>query len=322
MSRITDEIMGHADDNDGIEEYDNPLPDWWVGLFVVTVLWGIGYALNFHVVAQDSQLKRYDVQMAAAEQRWPESDVAVALAFDEATLAEGKEVFVQTCQACHMEEGVGGPIGPSLVDAEWLHGSDPEQIRATITDGVTEKGMPAWGQILGPEKVRKVAAYVVELGRNASAQPTAAADPPSEAPAEEPAAEAPDEPEPDLSTLSEDQRRAYLMERGKRIYETGETGLACTTCHQATGQGVAGAFPPLVGQKTHMGDCVNHATLILDGLSGEIEVDGVTYNGVMMGQRDQLNDLQIAAVISYVRNSWGNDYGLCSPEDVATARAR
>ena len=318
MSRITDEIMGHADDNDGIEEYDNPLPDWWVGLFLVTVVWGIGYAVNFHFVSEDSQLQRYEQEMAAADEMWPESDVAAPLVFDEATLAEGKDIFTQTCMACHMEGGTGGPIGPSLVDAEWLHGSDPEQIRTTITNGVTEKGMPAWGQILGPEKVRKVAAYVVDLGRNADpdAAPAVAAEPEADAP-EEPA-----EPPPDLVAMTDDERNAYLMTRGKTIYETGETGLACITCHQASGQGVAGAFPPLVGQKTHMGDCVHHAGLILNGLSGEIEVDGVTYNGVMVPQRDQLDDLQIAAVISYVRNSWGNDYGLCSPEDVATARAR
>ena len=95
---------------------------------------------------------------------------------------------------------------------------------------------------------------------------------------------------------------------------------ACSTCHQENGEGTKGAFPPLKGQKDHMGDCATHAGLVIKGMTGEIEVDGVKYNGVMTPQGELLSDIEIAAVITYERNSWGNDYGDCSPADVAGAR--
>ena len=69
-----------------------------------------------------------------------------------------------------------------------------------------------------------------------------------------------------------------------------------------------------------MGDCATHAGIVVKGLTGEIEVNGVKYNGVMTPQGDMLNDLEIAAVISYERNAWGNDYGYCSPKDVKGVR--
>lgn len=155
------------------------------------------------------------------------------------------------------------------------------------------------------------------------------AEKPAPTPAEKPAAEAPKPPpEPakasekdtDLAAMSEDEQKAFLMTYGEKVYKTGDGGIACMTCHGAEGKGTPGAFPPLVGQKDHMGDCAKHAGLVINGLQGELVVDGVTYNGVMTPQGTMLNDLQIAAVISYERMSWGNDFGLCKPADVAAAR--
>jgi len=152
-------------------------------------------------------------------------------------------------------------------------------------------------------------------------------------PAPEPAA--PEVPEPpaapvapkdnltkdaDISGMSVDEKTAFLMKLGEKVYLTGMGGLPCVTCHGAEGKGMPGAFPPLVGQKDHMGDCAKHAGLVLDGMKGEIEVDGMKYNGVMVPQRAALNDLLIAAVITFERGSWGNDYGACLPEDVAKVR--
>ena len=125
----------------------------------------------------------------------------------------------------------------------------------------------------------------------------------------------------DLSTLTEEESLAKRMEIGEFVYKKGgRKGLACLTCHQANGQGLKGAFPPLVGQQEHMGDCAKHAKTILDGLQGEMVVDGVTYNGVMVPQRELLTDLEIASVMTYERLSWGNDYGACLPSDVAAVR--
>ncbi len=124
----------------------------------------------------------------------------------------------------------------------------------------------------------------------------------------------------DLAAMPEADRNAWLMKKGQEVYETGGSGgLACTTCHQPDGKGLAGTFPPLAGQKDLMGDCVRHAGFVVHGLMGEIVVDGAKYNGAMPAQ-NVLTDDEIAAVISFERNSFGNTFGYCMPSDVATAR--
>jgi cytochrome c oxidase cbb3-type subunit III len=67
MAKETNQVLGHGADADGIEEYDNPLPDWWLGLFLLTVIFGIGYGVNYHFIAGDSQAKRYEAEMARAQ---------------------------------------------------------------------------------------------------------------------------------------------------------------------------------------------------------------------------------------------------------------
>lgn len=165
MSRKKDVLLGHAADNDGIDEYDNPLPDWWVGLFFVTLVGAIVYGVDYHFISHRSQAAMYEAEMAAAAERWPEQDAPKELAFDSATLDAGKQVYTQTCVACHGADLTGG-IGPNLVDAEWIHGGEPEQIVKTISDGIPAKGMPAWGAVLGPEKVAQVAAWILHSGED------------------------------------------------------------------------------------------------------------------------------------------------------------
>ncbi len=149
------------------------------------------------------------------------------------------------------------------------------------------------------------------------AEPVKPAEP--AAPVEPAKVEAPKEELPDFATLSADDAKAWLMKKGEEVYKTGGTsGVACLTCHQENGQGVPGAFPPLVGSAEHMGDCQKHAGIVLNGLSGEIVVAGTTYNGVMPPVN--LTDAEVAAVITYERLSWGNDYGPCLPADVAGAK--
>jgi mono/diheme cytochrome c family protein len=125
---------------------------------------------------------------------------------------------------------------------------------------------------------------------------------------------------PDFASLAPDEQKAFLMKKGEEVYKTGgSSGVACVTCHQANGEGMKGAFPPLAGAGDAMGDCTQHAGMIINGLQGKIEVLGVEYNGVMPPQPG-LSDLEIAAVITYERSSWGNDYGACMPDQVAAAR--
>lgn len=161
MSKVTDQVLGHADEADGIEEYDNPLPDWWLGILWFTIIWTPIYIGWYHFTGNRSQEARLAAEVAAAQLKWPQKELdAGAIDLGAASVAEGKEIYAQNCVGCHGAALEGG-IGPSLKDSVWIHGGSKEAILATITNGVTEKGMPNWGQMIGPEKVAKVTAYVI-----------------------------------------------------------------------------------------------------------------------------------------------------------------
>lgn len=151
-------------------------------------------------------------------------------------------------------------------------------------------------------------------------EPAPAPAPPPPPPAPAPAPADTVSKDTDISAMSPEDKHAFLMKLGEKVYTTGDGGIACSTCHGPEGKGTPGAFPPLVGQKDFMGDCKKHATFVIKGLTGPIEIDGQKYDSVMTPQGDLLNDLQIAAAITFERNSWGNAYGDCSPEDVKSAR--
>jgi len=106
-----------------------------------------------------------------------------------------------------------------------------------------------------------------------------------------------------------------LSTNGQVVYDR-----VCKACHQANGEGMAGIWPPLAGAGEYYGTPQNHARIVVHGLSGEIVVKGETYNGVMPAQGGLLSDYEIAAVLTYVRHSWGNNDGIVTPEDVAAVR--
>lgn len=171
-NRDLNQVLGHADEADGIEEYDNPLPNWWLGLFYFTIVWALVYGVHYHFVAHRSQTRVLAAEMADADRRWPREAAAAAAAtvdLSEANVEAGEAVFKANCVACHGAELTGG-IGPSLIDTTWIHGGTPEAIQHTITVGVPEKGMLTWGPILGPEKVAQVTAYVVHKYQEATDQ--------------------------------------------------------------------------------------------------------------------------------------------------------
>ncbi len=184
MSKDTNRILGHADESDGIEEYDNPLPDWWLGLMWLTVIWALAYSVHYHFIGNRSQEGRLAAEMQAAEVRWPaEAAAATSFAITPEAVAAGEAVYMQNCVPCHGAALEGG-IGAALNDAEWIHGSDAESVIRVVTEGILDKGMIAWGPILGPEKINQVSAYV--LAKNAEYVGDSGA---SEAPAESAAPE-------------------------------------------------------------------------------------------------------------------------------------
>jgi mono/diheme cytochrome c family protein len=98
----------------------------------------------------------------------------------------------------------------------------------------------------------------------------------------------------------------------------------CSSCHQPNGQGVQGTFPPLAGSE--YATAANPAVpirIVLNGMQGPITVHGVSYDGIMppYGMGIQMSDEEVAAVLSYVRSSWGNQASAVTPQQVAAERA-
>jgi mono/diheme cytochrome c family protein len=135
-----------------------------------------------------------------------------------------------------------------------------------------------------------------------SASTTDAATPAAE-PATPPAAEAP---------------MVASNARGEAVYTSN-----CISCHQPTGMGLTGAFPPLAGSEWVTGTVDRPIAIVMHGLQGPITVAGAEYNGMMMpwGVGAPLSDDDLAAVLTYVRSSWGNAASAVTVEDVARVRA-
>jgi cbb3-type cytochrome c oxidase subunit III len=102
---------------------------------------------------------------------------------------------------------------------------------------------------------------------------------------------------------------------GKAVYTKN-----CASCHQANGQGLATTFPPLAKNSFVTGDPKKVIATVLHGLNGNITVNGKTYNGTMPAWKGQLSNAEIAAVITYVRTSWGNKASKVSEKDVAAVK--
>jgi cytochrome c oxidase cbb3-type subunit 3 len=164
-----DRLLGH--DYDGIQEYDNPLPGWWVWIFWATIVFSVGYWLYYQVGPGPSIIARYEADVRAAAERQAAlapaagaaSDEAIAaLARDARAMTAARQIFATRCMPCHGPEGQG-IIGPNLTDEYWIHGGRPTEILRTITDGVPDKGMVPWKGQLKPEELRTMAAYVLTL---------------------------------------------------------------------------------------------------------------------------------------------------------------
>ncbi len=105
---------------------------------------------------------------------------------------------------------------------------------------------------------------------------------------------------------------------GKKVY-----GGNCAACHQSTGEGQPGMYPPLGGSEWVLGNKERLAAIMLHGLAGPVTVRGATYGaGVMPGWATNLTDEKLAAVMTYMRASWGNTADAVTPDEVAAARTK
>jgi cytochrome c oxidase cbb3-type subunit 3 len=180
VTRKRDELLDH--DADGIREFDNDLPRWWLYGFYFTIVVGVLYFVNYHVLSQPflgdkTVAAEYATEMAAAAAAAPvrpaEASTTVAAMTDASSLAKGQAIFdsqLHPCAACHRPD-LGGLVGPNLTDSVWLHGCGVGDVMASIRTGYPPKGMLPFGggPALSDEETRQLASYI--LSKRGSAPP-------------------------------------------------------------------------------------------------------------------------------------------------------
>lgn len=176
---------GHVWDGD-LEELNNPLPLWWLGLFIITILFGAAYLIfypglgNFAGAGRWSSLERYEAQMAQQRARFEQRLASLEgkslreLAGDASAMSTAKNLFGAHCSTCHGSDARGARGFPNLADRDWLWGGEEQSIYETIANG-RHGVMPPLGTVLGDTGVNEVASYVLSLsGRQVPADWVAA----------------------------------------------------------------------------------------------------------------------------------------------------
>lgn len=175
-----EETTGHV--YDGIEELDNPLPAWWFYMFVITIVWGVGYLVaypgmgNFPGLLGWTQVGQHDKSVEQANEKFREMrDKYLALpiaqiATNSKVLKMGQRMFANNCAQCHGADAKGRYGFPNLTNNDWIYTGTAEGIKATISGG-RRATMPAWGDILGDQGVKEATAYVLSLsGREGNSE--------------------------------------------------------------------------------------------------------------------------------------------------------
>ena len=199
------DVTGHQ--WDGLQEYNNPLPRWWLWLFYITIVFALGYLVLYPglgsfkgMLGWSSQESRYPEEMAAADatygpifQKYAAMPVE-EVAKDEQALGMGKRMFLNYCAQCHGSDAGGAKGFPNLTDNDWLYGGTPEQIKQTI--------MAGRNGVMPPHKDR-----VDEAGLDALVNY--------------------------VMSLSGREADAAKAEQGKQLF----TANACMACHGVDGKG-------------------------------------------------------------------------------------
>lgn len=173
-----DNTSGHVWDED-IREMNNPLPRWWVGLFIITIIFGLGYLAAYPGLGtyagglEWSEAKQYDQEVEAANKALAPMYAKFAamsvenLAKDPEAKAIGERIFMNNCSQCHGSDARGSRGFPNLTDNDWLHGGSPEKIKETITGGRIGMMPPMAAAVGTEEDVKNVANYVLSLSGSA-----------------------------------------------------------------------------------------------------------------------------------------------------------
>ena len=164
---------GHVWDED-LDEYNNPLPQWWIWLFWITIVFSLVYLVlypglgAFTGTYQWTSTKQHDDEVALANaqsgpiyEKYAKTDLK-QLAADPAAMVIGQKLFLNSCSLCHSSDARGGKGYPNLTDMHWMWGGEPEAIKETIANG-RKAVMPPWGGVLGDEGVKDMAHFVMSL---------------------------------------------------------------------------------------------------------------------------------------------------------------
>ncbi len=158
---------------DGVYCADKKMPGWYVWSFIATIIIGIVYLLNYHVMTGWTSAGEFTAAQAEHEAKYGKTELAPTggnpFRGDADAIAAGQKTFSGICAACHGPEGLGN-IGPNLMDDEWLHGTTEDEVFDVVFNGRQSpdqwkqnpaKGpMPAHGGMLGAEGVWKVLAFL------------------------------------------------------------------------------------------------------------------------------------------------------------------
>ncbi len=173
------DTTGHVWDGD-LQEFHNPLPQWWMWLFYITVVFSVVYLIlypglgtQFKGVLNWTSSGQHDAEVKAAESKYGplfasylKMDLA-AVAADERGRQMGSRIFLNNCAQCHGSDGRGSRGFPNLTDSEWQWGGTPEAIKTTIIEGRKAAMPPMAAAVGGPEDVADVANYVLSLSDSA-----------------------------------------------------------------------------------------------------------------------------------------------------------
>lgn len=169
-----DNTTGHVWDGT-LQEFNNPLPRWWMGLFWITVIFAAVYLVAYPGLGSykgwfgwssagqhEAELKKAQEAMAPVYAKFASMSIP-DLAKDPEAHGVGERIFVNNCAACHGSDGRGNLHFPNLTDHDWLWGGEPEKIVETITQGRTGLMPPQAAAIGSAEDVRNVANYALSL---------------------------------------------------------------------------------------------------------------------------------------------------------------
>ncbi len=168
MTRENDKLTQH--DYDGIKEYDNPLPAWWLWAFFLTIIFSFIYYLHYEIAGGPNTDIELRVAMERIDQMRAQHQIQGGELVSEADLMEqfqdgaiaaaGGATYDSKCAACH-GPAMEGMIGPNLTDRFWIYGKGTAaDIIHIIQKGIPDKGMPPWEGMLKKEELVAVGAYI------------------------------------------------------------------------------------------------------------------------------------------------------------------